>query len=280
MIGILGTGTMGRGIALLAAANRQDVLVWGRSELSLRKLEEHLSTWVRKRVGSGELTDEAGADIVRRIRLTQDTGDMASAEVVIEAVAEDLAVKQSLFRLMDSCCPPSTVIGSTTSSLLVRDIARDALHAERAVGIHFMNPPLVIPLVEVIPTERTSQTTIEKTLSMCRALQKEPLMAPDSPGFIMNRVLFGMLREAMRLLETGSVRPESVDAALRLGARHPMGPLQLADFIGLDICARIMENLASELNDDGYSPPRILVEKVTRGELGRKSGVGFYSYER
>lgn len=280
MIGVLGTGTMGRGIALLAATNEQEVVVWGRSQSSLRALEEYVSAWIGRRLREGQLTEKIGGALIRRIKPTQDVTLLSASELIIEAVAEDLAVKGELFRLLDRLCSPTTVISSTTSSLLVSDIAKGTLHPERVIGMHFMNPPLVMPLVEVVPTKQTSQETIQRALSVCRTLKKEPLLSPDSPGFILNRTLFGMLREAMRLVESGSVSPESVDVALKLGARHPMGPLELADFIGLDICARIMENLARELNDDAYSPPRFLMEKVNRGDLGRKSGKGFHSYSR
>ena len=280
MIGVAGTGTMGRGIALLAATLGQDVLVWGRSEASVAALRAHVLKWTAKKVERGELTAEARETIVSRIRDTTQLESLAVTEFVIESIAEDLASKRSLFGLLDGLCPSTTVLATNTSSLLVRDIAGTMGHPERFIGTHFMNPPSSIPLVEVVPTAKTSKETLERALSLCRALGREPLVAPDSPGFVLNRILFRMIREAVKLVEAGNIEVQAIDATLKLGARHPMGPLELADFIGLDICSTIMGNLAVTLRDDGYSPPALLQEKVARGELGRKTGKGFYCYSR
>jgi len=279
LIGVAGTGTMGRGIALLVATSGQDVLVWGRSEASVTSLRSHVSKWAARKVEQGSLTAEESAVVLSRIRGTTRLEELVAANFVIESVAEELALKRNLFCTLDGLCPGTTVIGTNTSSLLVREIAASVASPERVIGTHFMNPPSAVPLVELVPTEKTSRTTLDKALSLCRSLKKEPLIVPDSPGFVLNRALFGMIREAVKLLESETVEAQTVDAALKLGARHPMGPLELADFIGLDICARIMENLSLELQDVGYSPPRLLQEKVAQGELGRKSGRGFYSYE-
>ena len=271
---------MGRGIALLAATLGQNVLVWGRSEASVADLRAHVLRWTARKIEKGELTVESSEAIASRIRDTTRLESLAVTEFVIESIAEDLALKRSLFDTLDGLCPATTVLATNTSSLLVRDIASTMVHPERFIGTHFMNPPSSIPLAEVVPTEKTSNETLERALSLCRALGKEPLVVPDSPGFVLNRILFRMIREAVKLLEAENVEIKSIDAALRLGARHPMGPLELADFIGLDICSTIMENLAVALRDDGYSPPPLLHEKVARGDLGRKTGKGFYCYSR
>jgi 3-hydroxybutyryl-CoA dehydrogenase len=271
---------MGRGIALLAASLGRDVLVWGRSEASVAALRAHVLRWTAKKVERGELNAEASETIVSRIKDTTRLELLGGTEFVIESIAEDLALKRNLFGTLDGLCPAATVLATNTSSLLVRDIAGTMGHPERFIGTHFMNPPSSIPLVEVVPTEKTSKETLERALSLCRALGREPLVAPDSPGFVLNRILFRMIREAVKLLEADNVEARSIDATLKLGARHPMGPLELADFIGLDICSTIMGNLAVMLRDDGYSPPALLQEKVARGELGRKTGKGFYCYSR
>lgn len=279
MIGIAGTGQMARGICVLAALSGMDVTVWGRSETSLGQFRLSVARSLRQRQEKGKIDEAAYQASVRRICATENTSELQDATFVIETVAEDLCIKRAAFKSIEAVCKTDTVIASNTSSLLIRDIAALTIHPERIIGLHFMSPPGVIPLVEVVPAPGTADCVVQRSIAFCKELGKEPLVVKDQPGFVLNRVLFPLLGEAIRLVEEGGADADTVDRTLRRGANHPMGPLELADFIGLDVCAAVFANLSRELRDSRYDPPHLLTRMVAKGKLGRKSGAGFYAYD-
>ena len=278
MVGILGTGTMARSISLLIATSGHDVLVWGRSSKSLDTFNSYVAKWFHKRLHNGKISQEMHDACLNQINTTKEIASLSGAELIIEAVVEDLEVKRDLVSAADRVCSPRTVIASNTSSLPIDEIASKAQHPYRIIGMHFMNPPQVMPLVEIVPSKSTSAETLDKAVTFAESLGKEPLLVPDIPGFVLNRLLFVMLHEAMELVEAGYVDINTVDKALKKGANHPMGPFELADFIGLDVCLSIFDVLYRELQNSSYEPPQLLKEKVSSGKLGRKSGEGFYKY--
>ena len=278
MIGILGTGTMARSISLLIATSGQDVLAWGRSSKSLDVFSSYVAKWLQRRLEKGKISQEMHDASINRIGTTQELDSLFGVDLIIEAVVEDLQVKRELLGAADQVCPPRTIIASNTSSLPIDEIASKTHHPNRVIGMHFMNPPHVMPLVEIVPSKSTSEETLNKAVTFAKSLGKEPFVVPDIPGFVLNRLLFVMLHEAMELVDAGYVDVSTVDEVLKNGANHPMGPFELADFIGLDVCLSIFEVLHRELQDAKYDSPRLLKEKVAVGKLGRKSGEGFYKY--
>jgi 3-hydroxybutyryl-CoA dehydrogenase len=278
VVGILGTGTMARSITLLIATSGQDVLAWGRSCESLEAFNAYVANWFHRRLERGKISQEMHDASVNRINTTQELDSFFGAELIIEVVVEDSEVKRELLGIADHICPPNTIIASNTSSLPINEIASKTEHPNRVIGMHFMNPPHVMRLVEIVPSKSTSKETLDKAVAFAKSLGKEPLIVPNIPGFVLNRLLFVLLHEAMALVEAGYVDVSTVDEVLKNGANHPMGPFELADFIGLDVCFSIFEVLYRELQDAKYHCPRLLEEKVAAGKLGRKSGEGFYKY--
>lgn len=219
-------------------------------------------------------------DILRRIVSFSDLHEgVAHADLVIEAVPEDVALKQTVFTRLDAAAPAHAVLASNTSSISIASLASATGRPEQVIGMHFFNPAPVIKLVEVVRGPATSEATFGQVFRLARDLGKEPVEVRDAPGFVSNRVLMPMINEACRCVMEGVASPESVDTVMTLGMRHPMGPLALADFIGLDVCLSIMEVLYEGLGDDRYRPCSLLREMVDAGRLGRKSGRGFYDYD-
>ncbi|MBN2492310.1 MAG: 3-hydroxybutyryl-CoA dehydrogenase, partial [Planctomycetes bacterium] len=202
------------------------------------------------------------------------------AELVVEAVFEDLAVKSRIFKELHAVCPAETILASNTSSISITRIAAASGRPERVIGMHFMNPVPIMPLVEVIRGHHTSAETAARVVAVCEALGKVPLESSDYPGFVANRILMPMINEAAFALMEGVATREAIDGIMKLGCNHPMGPLTLADFIGLDICLNILGVLHRELGDPKYRPCPLLVRMVAAGDLGRKSGQGFYDYRK
>lgn len=276
-VGIVGTGTMARGIARLLVQRGIHVVVVGRTEGAVRSLSDDLVAWLERQREKGKLTDDESASLQQRLTTTTELRDLSPSDYIIEAVAEELELKRETFRQLEAVSPARVPLASNTSSIPIERISLGLQTAGRIIGVHFMNPAHVMPLVEVIASGTTSKAIVDQTVQMLRDLGKEPMLVPDRPGFVLNRVLFAALRQAMMLVEDGTVDCSSVDKVLKLGANHPMGPLELADFIGLDVCLAVFENL-KEVEGGVFLPPAMLVSMVKQGRLGRKSGEGFHQY--
>jgi len=277
--GVIGAGQMGGGIAQVAAASGLDVIMSDISEectaAGLATIEKNLVRSVEK----GKLeTDEANA-ILTRIKTTTSLGDMAEADYVVEAAVEMEDLKFNIFRQLDEACPGHVILATNTSSIPIGRIAAQTGRPEKVIGMHFMNPVPIMKLVEVIRGLATSQETFDLTWQLCEKFGKTPAEASDFPGFIANRILLPMINEAIFCLYQGVGKAEDIDTVMKLGMNHPMGPLALADLIGLDTCLAIMETLYDGFKDSKYRPCPLLRKYVEAGWLGRKSGKGFYDYK-
>lgn len=277
-IGIVGAGQMGCGIAHVSAQAGYKVTIY---DLSRDRFEAGLATVngnLARQVSNGKLTDEERKTTLSRISGTTDINDMASMDLVIEAATEDETVKRKIFAQLCPVLKPEALIATNTSSLSITRLAAYTDRPERFMGIHFMNPVPVMKLVELVRGIATDEGTFATARDFVKSLDKTITVAEDFPAFIVNRILLPMINEAIYTLYEGVGSVEAIDTAMRLGANHPMGPLQLADFIGLDTCLSIMQVLHDGLADSKYRPCPLLVKYVEAGWLGRKSGRGFYDY--
>jgi len=276
---VLGAGTMGAGIAQVAAQSGFEVVVRDIKmefvERGLKVIEKNLDRSVAK----GKLTAEAKADIMNRIQGTVDIAEARDCDLIIEAAVEDLAIKKSIFQELDKICKPECILASNTSALSITEIGSATARADKVIGMHFFNPVPVMQLVEIIKGASTSQACYDQVREISLQMGKTPVEINEAPGFVVNRLLVPMLNEAMFTLMEGVASAEDIDAAMKLGAGHPMGPLALADMIGLDICLAIMQTLHKEFGDDKYRPCPLLVKMVRAGKLGRKTGEGFLTYK-
>jgi 3-hydroxybutyryl-CoA dehydrogenase len=279
---VAGAGLMGHGIAQVHAAIGKAVTLY---EPELERAEagrDRIAGNLDRAVAKERLTAEERDAILGRVHATADPDAVRDADVVIEAVFEDLSVKQALWRQLDAVAPPAAVFASNTSSIAIHRLA-DAVGQERRtrfLGMHFFSPVPVMPLVELIRGRDTVDETVEAIRALSVELGKQVIVSADRPGFIVNRILMPYLAEAMRAFEQGIGTAEDIDAGARVGLNHPMGPLELADFIGLDVCLQIMRVLEDGLGLEHLRPPRVLVELVSAGDLGQKTGKGFYAYPR
>ncbi|HOK79700.1 MAG TPA: 3-hydroxyacyl-CoA dehydrogenase NAD-binding domain-containing protein [bacterium] len=276
---VIGAGTMGSGIARCAAEHMVGVYLTD-SDISIvhnaiLKIKERL----KKEIEKGEISEEKAGQILSTITPCSCPEDCQSADFVIEAIIEDIETKKNLFARIDKIFPSQVVLATNTSSLSITEIAKSTRNQERVIGMHFFNPVNKMKLVEIVTGEKTSQKSIEKTKQLAELLDKTAVFVKDSPGFIVNRLLIPMINEAICLLYGNVADRDSIDTAMKLGAGHPMGPLALADLIGLDICLHIMENLEKSLNDPKYQPCPLLRQMVSQHKLGRKIGEGFYLYK-
>ena len=278
-IGIVGAGTMGRGIAQVCAANGfhvvmsdlgEDVVAGG-----LAAIETQLAREVEKERMSAAEKDA----VLRRIETATDLEAMAGADVCIEAATENPYVKLELFRALESVCRADTILASNTSSISLTRIAGACVRSERVIGMHFFNPVPLMRLVEVIRALQTSEATFEAAKALADRLGKTIVAVPDSPGFVVNRMLVPMVNEAIYMLAEGLASAEEIDLSMKLGLSHPIGPLALADLIGLDVCLCVMDELYREFSDSKYRPCPLLRRMVDADRLGRKSGRGFFEYE-
>jgi 3-hydroxybutyryl-CoA dehydrogenase len=278
-VAVVGAGTMGHGIAYVAAlAGMPVTLTDSRAEAlaeALGRIGELLEGAVRR----GKVADAERAAVAGRLRPEPElAAAVAGADVVIEAVVEDLGVKQRLFADVERAAPAGALLATNTSSLSVAAIAAAVREPARVVGLHFFNPVPAMKLVEVVTHPRASAAAVARGIAFARALGKEPIVVRDSPGFASSRLGLALGLEAMRMLEQGVASAEDIDKAMELGYGHPMGPLKLSDLVGLDVRLAIAESLYRALEDPQFAPPRILREKVARGELGKKTGKGFYTW--
>lgn len=278
-IGVLGMGQMGSGIAQVAAQAGYQVRVADVSLEAAERGRSKLAASLDKLVDKGKLSRADAHAVTERIRAVGTLSDLGDCDLVIEAVSENLDLKVQLFRQLDAVMRPGAILASNTSSISITRLAAATGRPERVIGMHFMNPVPVMKLVEVIRALQTSEETYATTVQLAERLNKTVVTATDSPAFIVNRVLIPMLNEACFALQEGVGSVEDIDTACKLGLNHPMGPLELADFIGLDTVLAIAEVLHREFGDDKYRPANILRRYVAAGWLGRKTGRGFYQYE-
>lgn len=276
-IGVIGAGTMGNGIAEVAATVANVVLVDvdnARVEAGLKVVAKRLDRQVEK-----QLIDSAKKDeILGRIALSANLQDLEDVDLVVEAASENLEVKREIFATLGQICSKECIFGTNTSALSVTAIATSTVEPGRVIGIHFFNPVSRMKLVELVRTPFTSQECLDKTRDFVELLDKTAVLVEEAPGFIVNRLLIPMINEAVFLLAEGVASAQDIDTAMQLGANHPMGPLALADLVGLDICLAIMETLHGELGEDKYRPAPLLRKMVRAGQLGRKTKMGFYDY--
>lgn len=276
-IGVVGAGTMGQGIAQVLVTSGFEVRLFDVAEAALERARGAIDTGLEKLVARQRLSDEARQSAMQRLSTLTALEGLAGCEVIIEAAPEDPALKEQLFRDL-SALAPDAILASNTSSLSLTRLAAVCERPERVVGMHFFNPVPVLKLVEIIRAEQTSDATVARIEALAEALGKTAVAVADMPGFAVNRLLVPMINEAAFLVQEGAATPEDIDTAMKLGAAHPMGPLALADLIGLDVCLAIMEVLFEGFGDTKYRPCPLLRRMVNAGYLGRKSGRGFHRY--
>jgi len=278
LIGVVGAGTMGNGIAQVAARAGYDVVMRDVRDEFLQRGMSAIDKSLQRDVDKERLGGEEKRAIVGRIKTTTALDALKDATLVVEAITEDQTIKSNLFKDLDQITSPSTILASNTSSISITKLAAATSRPDKVIGMHFMNPVPIMKLVEVIRGLATSDETYEKVRTLSEKLGKTALDCQDSPGFVSNRVLMPMINEAIFTLYEGVATRESIDGIMKLGMNHPMGPLTLADFIGLDVCLAIMNVLYEGFNDSKYRPCPLLKKYVDAGWLGRKAGRGFYEY--
>lgn len=278
-IAVIGSGTMGNGIAHAFAQFGYQVNMVDIVEADLEDAMKIIASNLERQVSKGTITSDHKEGTLNNIRTFTDLKKGAeSADLVIEAVTEDIGLKMRIFKELDSFCKPGAIFASNTSSISITEIASATTRPSQVIGMHFMNPVPLMQLVEVIRGKETSDEIIQQIMQLTRDLNKNPVEVNDSPGFVANRILMPMINEAIYTLNEGVAGVEEIDTVMKLGMGHPMGPLQLADFIGLDVCLAIIDVLLEGFKHEKYAPCPLLVSMVADGKLGKKSGSGFYDY--
>jgi 3-hydroxybutyryl-CoA dehydrogenase len=277
-VAVLGAGTMGNGIAQVFAQSGHSVVLRDVDAAALDRALKQIDRSLGKLSEKGKIAPADRAAIAGRIQPTTDVGPVSGADLVVEAVVERYEVKRDLFAELDRLVPAGAILASNTSSISITKLGAATRRPDKVIGMHFMNPVPLMALVEVIRGQATSDETTRTVMDLARSLGKTPVEVNDFPGFVSNRVLMPMINEAIFAVFEGVAKPEAIDEVMRLGMNHPMGPLTLADFIGLDVCLAILEVLHDGLGDPKYRPCPLLKRMVDAGWLGRKSGRGFYSY--
>lgn len=278
-LGVVGTGTMATGIIEVAARRAIDVVVWARSEQSASAVRTRVRARLEREVARGVVSEQTARDVEERVTITHSVGDLGDCEVVVESIVEALEPKRVLFAQLGSLTGPQTVLASNTSTLSIGQLAQVTEHPERVVGIHFFNPVARMELVEVVRGLETSPATMARATAFVGQLAKTAIEVADEAGFVVNALLFPSINAAVRLVERGVASAEDVDRAMVLGANHPLGPLALADLVGLDVTVAILERLWAATGDPALVPAPTLRRLVAAGRLGRKSGWGFYRYD-
>lgn len=275
---VVGAGTMGLDIAQVFCAAGLDVTVYDMTDAIIAKSAERLEKGLAKRVAKGKMTEDEKAAMINGIEFTTQYDKAKDADLIIEAIIESVEVKKTVFRNLDTICPPETIFATNTSSISITEIAAATARADKFIGMHFFNPATVMKLVEVIRGMATSDETFNTVYALAERIGKTPVQVQEAPGFVVNRILIPMINEAIGLVAEGVASAEDIDTAMKLGANHPMGPLALGDLIGLDVVLAIMDTLYKETGDSKYRAHTLLRKMVRANLLGRKSGKGFYQY--
>ena len=277
-VGVVGSGQMGNGIAQVSACSGLDVIMVDVNQDFLDRGMKTIEGSLGRLVSKDRMTEEEASSSVSRIQTSVGLSQLSNCDLVVEAIPEIPELKFSTFSELDEICSPKAILASNTSSISINEIASHTSRPERIIGMHFMNPVPIMKLVEVIKGSQTSDEVTSEVVSAAESMGKIPLSCNDSPGFVSNRILMPMINEAILTLQEGVAEPDAIDGIMKLGMNHPIGPLALADLIGLDTVLHIMNVLHEGFNSEKYAPANLLVEMVDKGQLGRKSGSGFYSY--
>ena len=277
-LGVIGSGTMGSGIAHVSALSGFKTILIDINKELLSKSLDSIQKNLNNQMNNNQITQTEMNLAIDKIQISTDLSQVKMCDLVIEAITEDQKIKSKLFSKLDKICKESSILASNTSSISISGIGESTNRPDRVIGMHFMNPVHIMKLVEVIRGKQTSKLTASKILKISKSMNKIPIECNDSPGFLSNRILMPMINEAIFCLYEKIGSKEAIDSIMKLGMSHPMGPLALADLIGLDVCLNIINVLYSEFKDEKYMPCPLLIEMVDKGRLGKKSGQGFYNY--